>query len=293
MKYELRQKRTFKPAAPVSAALPPSQENPVRPSQTSPTQPAQAFCWRCKGSHAPKSCARWKPNTAGFPKPPQQPDAGPYHDPDRQGTLSALTHSGDLGTSISVKPFTLPSEKSPPLQLMVPLNIGPWRGIGLLDSGSSYTLINENVWTGVKGEHDVLQPWTRGFLYLADGEPRQPLGWSEMKLTLQSQSVTLPCVIMPAHSLTFPVFVGLDYIYFSGLQFDITENSYWFKSNKNHTHQFLEDVAGGRVGLPPHLSFFSAVPPVEQVLLPPCPNVLYAAADGAHLDEFGKRPLLH
>lgn len=34
-------------------------------------------------------------------------------------------------------------------------------------------------------------------LYLADGEGRRPLGWSELTLTVQTQTVTLPCVILP------------------------------------------------------------------------------------------------
>lgn len=61
------------------------------------------------------------------------------------------------------------------------------------------------------------QSWTRGPLYLADGEGRHPLGWIEMTITIQTQPVALPCVVLPGYSLTFPVVVGLNYVYFSGL----------------------------------------------------------------------------
>lgn len=175
------------------------------------------YCWRCKGSHAPASCPQWSKRT---PRPPHQQASKTSHAPEGRteghATLGSLTHTRYLGPSTSVNSSTSPflPESTLPCQLLVPLNIGPWKGTAILDSGSSYTLINENVWTGVKGQQAELKPWTWGPLYLADGEGRQPIGWSEITLTLQTQSVTLPCVILPAHSLVFASVVGLDFDYF-------------------------------------------------------------------------------
>lgn len=70
-----------------------------------------------------------------------------------------------------------PFENSSACQLMVPMNIGQWKGIAILDTGSSYPLVNETMWAGVTGQGDILNPWLRGLLYLADGEGRQRLGW--------------------------------------------------------------------------------------------------------------------
>lgn len=143
----------------------------------------------------------------------------------------------------------------------------------------------------MKGQQDVLQPWTRGPLYLADGEGIQPLGWSDMNLTIQTQSVNLPCVILPARSLAFPAVVGLDFSFFSGLQFDVAENRYW--SNKKHQYQFLrESAARPDVGYSPQLAFFSAVAPVNLVPLPPSPDLLQTATSNAQLDSFAKNQLL-
>ena len=160
-------------------------------------------------------------------------------------------------------------------------------GTAILDTGSSYTLVNEKIWKGIKGQQDALKPWTRGPLYLADGEVRQPLGWSDMDLTLKTQTVTLPCVVLPASSLAFPAVVGLDFIFFSGLQFDVSENSYWFKCNKKRQYQFLKESQS--TGFSPQLAFFSAVPPGS---LEPCPDLLQAATLTSHLDDFGKKQLL-
>lgn len=46
-------------------------------------------------------------------------------------------------------------------------------------------------------------------LYLADGEERQPLGWSELTLTVQTQTVTFTLCHPAADSLAFPAVVDL------------------------------------------------------------------------------------
>lgn len=131
-----------------------------------------------------------------------------------------------------------------------------------------------------------LKPWTRGPLYLADGEEKQPLGMSEIHLVLQHHPVTLPCLILPACSLAFSVVVELDLIFLSGLQMDVSERSYCFKSNQKCRYHFLEETTAG------HLAFFSAAPPRELLSLPSSQSLLKTASEDAHLDEFGKNQLL-
>ncbi len=53
---------------------------------------------------------------------------------------------------------------------MVPLKIGPLNRVTVLDIVSSVTLLNETVWTGVKGQQELQNPWVRGPSYLAEGE---------------------------------------------------------------------------------------------------------------------------
>lgn len=135
----------------------------------------------------------------------------------------------------------------------------------------------------------MLKPWTRAALYLADGEGRQPLGWSELTLILQTEVVTLPCVILPARSLAFPAVVGLDFMSLSGLQFNVSQNSYWFR-NKKHQYQLLKP---SDAGYSPQLAFFSAVAPDNLVSPPSCRDLLQAATNNADLDDFGKSQLLN
>lgn len=69
---------------------------------------------------------------------------------------------------------------------------------------------------------------------------------------------------MPTGSLAFPAVVELNYISLSGLQFDVSDNYYWFKTNKKHS-------VSTRSCPVPQLAFFSAVAPA--VLWLPCRHV--------------------
>ncbi|KAI3353499.1 hypothetical protein L3Q82_020019, partial [Scortum barcoo] len=268
LQYEQRKNLLKKPARAVAsepAMLTPKRENAVRPGHPSQNQPPQVYCWRCKGSHAP----------AFLP------------------TVDCEQSSSHLEAANPINSSAFSQEIALPCQLMVPLQIGPWTGIGIFDTGSSYTLINEDVWTGLRAQQDALKPWTRGPLYLADGEERQPIGWSRMTLALQTQQLTIPCVILPARSLAFPAVVGLDFIFLSGLQFDVSENCYWFKFNKKRQCQFVKESAeGSNAGLTPQLAFFSAIAPSQLVPPLPCHDLLQVAICNAHLDDFGKNMLL-
>ncbi len=77
------------------------------------------------------------------------------------------------------------------------------------------------------------------------------------------------------------------------LQFDVSENSYWFKTNKKRQYHFLRESSfQPDANLPASLAFYSAVALVELVSLLPCHDLLEAATQRAHLDEFEKRQLL-
>lgn len=152
-------KKSPKSAASDPTVLAPNRENPVRQNQPGPNRPPQVYCLRCKGSHAPESCPQLHSNrVSSSPRPQQQhPDKSSYHQEShaRLGSLVPQSHSG---TVISV----FPSANTLPCQPLVPLSVGPWKGTAILDTGSSYTLISDSVWSGVKWQQDVLKLWTRG-----------------------------------------------------------------------------------------------------------------------------------
>ncbi|KAI3374585.1 hypothetical protein L3Q82_021158 [Scortum barcoo] len=190
LQYEQRKNLLKKPSRAVASE--PAMLTPKRPSHPSHNQPPQVYCWRCKGSHAPASCPQWTASR-GPPRSSHQQAAKTSHVQESPATLGSLSSSSHLEAANPINSSTFSQEIALPCQLMVPLQIGPWDGIAILDTGSSYTLINEDVWTGLRARQDALKPWTRGPLYLADGEERQPIGWSRMTLALQTQQLTIPC----------------------------------------------------------------------------------------------------
>ena len=283
--------RRIKP--PVQPASRPADQRPVNVdtgvrgrsnNYANNNRPLQTYCWRCKGHHAPSSCPTQGGNRmSSQPNPPQLTNRSP---PEGPATLGALT-SCEPPREASL---TTPSCGGPaPSQLMVPVSVGSWRGAAILDTGSSYTLVNETVWSEVQG---VLKTWERGPLYLADGEARHPLGWSELTVTVQTQTFTVPCVVLPAPSLAFPAVLGLDFISLSGLQFDVSDQKYWFKLNKRFQYNFLQDSVTGPNVPYQQLAFFSTVAPAQLWFKPRDPDFIQNAVTNAHLDEFGKRTLL-
>lgn len=50
-----------------------------------------------------------------------------------------------------------------------------------------------------------------------------------LEITLHQQTATLPVVVLPSHCFSLPVVLGLNFIFKTGLQFDVSANVYWFK----------------------------------------------------------------
>lgn len=99
-----------------------------------------------------------------------------------------------------------------PQQLVVPITIASWVGKAILDTGASYTLINENLWTELVPQL-ILQPWNLGPLYLANGEAEVPLGWVTLSITLHHKSFSVHVAVLPSQALAYSVILGLDYLF--------------------------------------------------------------------------------
>ncbi len=100
-----------------------------------------------------------------------------------------------------------------PQQLVVPINIGAWKGKAIIDTGASYTLLHESLWKELN-HHDNFHPWTLGPLYLANGEVEVPLRWTNTQIILHDQVFTVRVVILPTKALAYSVVLGLDFHYY-------------------------------------------------------------------------------
>lgn len=151
-------------------------------------------------------------------------------------------------------------------QLVVPVTVSSWKGTAILDTGSSYTLINGTLWKELKGCDALLLPWLQGPLYLADGRGRYSTGWSELPLKIQQQVTNVPVVVLPTSCLALPVVLGLDFVSISGLQFDVSEKkTYWFKSSMKRRYHFLRQQKASLDKVPPQVLYYSAAPPITSL----------------------------
>ena len=266
----------------------PSNRQPNKPpNQSQPHQPETTanvglFCWRCnKKGHAPESCYSLQPNHSRNPnKSTQNQSSNPHSQQStNHPTISTLTQPERPRENAYVHPSIVPPQRPIPRQLVWPLSVGRWTGTAILDTGSSYTLLNEQLWKDVKDKNQKLHPWVEGPLYLADGEAKQPLGWSPVVFQLNNQRYEIPTVILPAKTLAFPAVLGLDFMYMSGVQMDITHNAYWFPHNPGKKYSFLSDGAKLQ-DWRPTVAFVSAVAPVllDQKLQDWRPTVAFFSA---------------
>ncbi len=92
-------------------------------------------------------------------------------------------------------------------QLVVPLSIGTWKGKAIVDTGASYTLLHENLCLELIAQS--LLPWTRGPLYLANGEAEIPLGWVNAPITLHNKVFKIPAAVLPAKALAYAVVLAM------------------------------------------------------------------------------------
>ncbi len=292
----------------ITTPPPPSQRLASnRPAEKPPVQ-----CWRCKGQHLPGNCPLYS-SLQSTQSSSQHPPAGNKHffQPQKQGVPPS-------NNALSITRPSKSSNKSAskfvsiPQQLIVPINIGAWRGKAILDTGASYTLLHESLWKEIDPLAN-LHPWTLGPLYLANGEAEVPLGWTNVQITLHDKVFPTQAAILTSKALAYAVVLGLDFIFSSGLQINVSDQKYAFKSNLSDEYPFQPGHASVPTGRPQHLkknpqtqrsnqtlSLLSSIPPLQ---LPPTVSqpltcmddqtLIEKAVTEAHLSLEGKQQLLH
>lgn len=75
-------------------------------------------------------------------------------------------------------------------------------------------------------------------LYLANGEAEVPLGWLNVAINLHDQMFTMPAAVLGPKALAYAVVLGLDFIFFSGLQINVIDKKYTFRSTPDVDYPF-------------------------------------------------------
>ncbi len=283
---------------------------PQRPISSRPAEKEKSplvQCWRCNGHHSPGHCPRFVSA--------QSLQSNQHHSASSKRTTFSVPRAGGPPTNHSVSatftkktPKTCKNTPPPaavPQQLVVPLSIGTWKGKAIVDTGASYTLLHENLCQELIAQS--LLPWTRGPLYLANGEAEIPLGWVNTPITLHKKVFNIPTAVLPDKALAYAVVLGLDFIYSSGLQINVVDQKYSFKSNPNEDFPFQPGNAsvpvihsqhqkGKKESKSSSLSLLSSVPPPQSVIsLTPANSdektLIDAAVNAAHLPPEDKQQL--
>ncbi|KAL1247991.1 hypothetical protein QQF64_023367 [Cirrhinus molitorella] len=284
----------------------------MSPKRTSTTPPI-VQCWRCKEFHNPGNCSHYA--TSNQPSQSTQSSYQPSQPHANRRTHYPHKPSSNAVSSISEKNSTTKQNNttnSPrasfsgnstciPQQLIVPLSLGSWQGKAIVDTGASYTLIHESLWKSLTPVHPELQPWTRGPLYLANGNAEVPLGWANLEIYLHNQTFTMPAAVLPTHALAYAIVLGLDFIFFSGLQLKVIDQKYSFKIAPTDEYPFQPGDASRPpiIGsLPKHtkptFSLMTSVPPPASLPILQAPDdltLIKNAVDSAHLSPDGKQTL--
>lgn len=272
---------------------PPPQKNISKPEKPAVT------CWRCHSQHPPGSCPQYKHNAGGqhSSKNVPPPMSGKQNGSSNMGiTAKPLLSRQKSKASKNTTERNGLNVFSPPRQLVVAVNIGPWSGKAVVDTGSSYTLIHDNVWRALNRPEADLKPWTSGPLFLANGDTETPLGWAEVTIDLNQQHRTFPVAVLSPKALAYKVILGLDYLFHSGLQIHAADYQYSFQ---NRPEKYMFQPAEEQelnCSASPKTALISCIPPP---CLPPEPEVLTAqgyielAVTNADLKEFEKASLRH
>jgi len=126
------------------------------------------------------------------------------------------------------------------------MEISSWT---IMDTGASYTLMHENLKTELNSSKENLKSWCRDPLYLANGEAESPLGLTVLDIEIQGNVINSPVAVLPSKALAYGIVLGLDLIYHSQLQINVTDQVYGFKHMPSITSNLaVPQYLGGEHG---------------------------------------------
>ena len=148
--------------------------------------------------------------------------------------------------------------------IMLPMLLKSYHCWGLLDTGCTYTLVQESLWKRLKGLSEGLKTCHNGAFMLADGKINSAIGHATIDCVFHGQQYTVDVKIMKDEHLAFPVVTGLDFMFLTGIILDFKNSRYAISRGEeleyhpfNHQSLTLDALHGA------HLYLAVPVPPAE------------------------------
>lgn len=140
------------------------------------------------------------------------------------------------------------SERSP-VTLTLPLTIKGHQYQAILDTGSTYSLIQESCWKRLKSNHEVLQSSRGQSFSLANGCVQSALGKIAWQATIHGHDYPIRAYVMKDCDLAFPVLLGLEFLKMSGITVDFRNSSYSLPEEYGVIHSFTSSSPSPIVSL--------------------------------------------
>ena len=178
----------------------------------------------------------------------------------RDGQDSTLSHHMAL------------AEAEPPPLLVVPMETRGYTGEAVVDTGSTYTLMQNSLWQQLTrpGERMVIGE-DRPFV-LADGKAHTAMGMVKLAYVWHGSVWAVETYIMDDRHLTFPLILGLNFMVRTGVQINVAEREYGLKVKGRWTYFHFLNWGLGQLTWTPktlsHVNLYVAMPFPQVVGLP-------------------------
>ncbi|KAL6487671.1 hypothetical protein MHYP_G00042970 [Metynnis hypsauchen] len=110
--------------------------------------------------------------------------------------------------------------------LTLPLVIREQQLSAMVDTGSTFSLICEVCWNGLRKNSELWQPSNGQTFLLANGQSQRAKGRVDLECRLHDSKFCHPFYVMANQDLAFPIILGLDFLRTTGLTLDFLHSTY-------------------------------------------------------------------
>ncbi|KAL0159071.1 hypothetical protein M9458_047147, partial [Cirrhinus mrigala] len=119
--------------------------------------------------------------------------------------------------------------------LLVPITVKGKEVKAVLDTGSTYTLMQESLWRQLGGDTSSLTPTSPQRFIMVDGKVHQATNQSTVNYKWQDKVCSVDTYILKDVHLAFPLIAGLDFLRVAGALLDVGQSRYSLKTGTSYT----------------------------------------------------------
>ena len=97
---------------------------------------------------------------------------------------------------------------------------------GLVDTGSTYSLIRYSLWEKLKAPREVWKPSGGQTFSLASRAVQSALGMIEWDCSFHDHELNLKLYVLDNRDLAFPLVLGMDFLHSAGVTINFQQSSY-------------------------------------------------------------------